>query len=81
MNYKVTYAIDSLDTNPVIKTFDEEYEALEWLENEVQERISWTVEHSPYTISKNEYQRNLNIVHAVTMNDEVYLKKILQYEV
>tara|TARA_R100000278_G_scaffold24616_1_gene22649 strand:- start:105 stop:320 length:216 start_codon:yes stop_codon:yes gene_type:complete len=56
MNYKVTYAIDSLDTKPVIKFFEHEYEALEWLENEVQERISWTVEHSPFTISEKEYE-------------------------
>ena len=56
MNYKVTYAIDSLDTKPVIKTFNEEYEALEWLENEVQERIDYTVQHSPFTISEKEYQ-------------------------
>ena len=34
MNYKVTYAIDSLDTNPVIKTFESEYEAQEWLNDE-----------------------------------------------
>ena len=27
MNYKVTYAIDSLDTKPVIKIFESEYEA------------------------------------------------------
>ena len=56
MNYKVTYAIDSLDTNPVIKIFESEYEAEEWLENEVQERIDYTVQHSPYTISKKEYK-------------------------
>ena len=56
MNYKVTYAIDSLDTKPVIKIFESEYEAEEWLHNEVQERISWTVEHSPFTISKKEYK-------------------------
>ena len=56
MNYKVTYAIDSLDTKPVIKTFNEEYEALEWLENEVQERMDYTVQHSPFTISEKEYQ-------------------------
>jgi hypothetical protein len=56
MNYKVIYAIDSLDTKPVIKTFDEEYEALEWLENEVQERIDYTVQHSPFFISEKEYQ-------------------------
>ena len=56
MNYKVTYAIDSLDTNPVIKTFETEYEAEEWLHNEVQERIDYTIQHSPYTISEKEYQ-------------------------
>ena len=56
MNYKVTYAIDSLDTKPVIKTFDEEYEALEWLHNEVQERMDYTVQHSPFSISEEEYK-------------------------
>tara|TARA_Y100000289_G_C3799381_1_gene88140 strand:+ start:244 stop:465 length:222 start_codon:yes stop_codon:yes gene_type:complete len=55
-NYKVTYAIDSLDTNPVIKTFETEYEALEWLHNEVLERINYIVQHSPYSISEKEYQ-------------------------
>ena len=56
MNYKVTYAIDSLDTKPVIKTFESEYEAEEWLNDEVQHRIDYTVQHSPYTISEKEYQ-------------------------
>ena len=56
MNYKVTYAIDSLDTNPTVKTFETEYEAEEWLFDEVQERISWTVEHSPFSISEEEYK-------------------------
>ena len=56
MNYKVTYAIDSLDTKPVIKTFESEYEAEEWLNDEVQHRIDYTVQHSPYTISEEEYQ-------------------------
>ena len=56
MNYKVTYAIDSLDTKPVIKTFEHEYEAEEWLHNEVQERMDYIVQHSPYTISEKEYQ-------------------------
>ena len=56
MNYKVTYAIDSLDTKPLIKTFESEYEAVEWLNDEVQYRIDYTVQHSPYTISEKEYQ-------------------------
>ena len=56
MNYKVTYAIDSLDTNPTIKTFETEYEAEEWLNDEVQHRIDYTVQHSQYTISEKEYK-------------------------
>ena len=56
MNYKVTYASFPLDEKPVIKTFKQEYEALEWLENEVQERIDYVVQHSPYTISEKEFQ-------------------------
>ena len=56
MNYKVTYAIDTLDTNPTIKTFEHEYEAEEWLHNEVQERIDYTVQHSPFSISEEEYR-------------------------
>ena len=56
MNYKVTYAIDSLDTKPVIKIFESEYEAEEWLNDEVQHRIDYTVQHSPYTISEEEYR-------------------------
>ena len=56
MNYKVTYAIDSLDSNPTIKTFEHEYEALEWLENEVQRRMDYVVHHSAYSISEERYK-------------------------
>ena len=56
MNYKVTYAIDSLDTKPVIKTFESEYEAEEWLNDEVQRRIDFEVKHSPFSISEIEYR-------------------------
>ena len=56
MNYKVTYAIDSLDTKPVIKLFESEYEALEFMSDEIQRRIEYVVEHSPFSISEKEYQ-------------------------
>ena len=56
MNYKVTYAIDLLDTKPVIKIFESEYEADEWLHNEVKERMDYIVQHSQYTISEEEYR-------------------------
>ena len=71
MNYKVTYAIDSLDTKPVIKTFDEHYEMEEWLHNEVQERISWTVEHSPYTISEKEYKEIEEYEYSLVRIEEI----------
>jgi hypothetical protein len=52
--YKVTYAIDSLDPNPTIKTFDEWNEMQDWINEEVSQRVQWTVDHSPYLISENE---------------------------
>ena len=56
MNYKVTYASFPLDEKPVIKTFDEHYEMEEWIFDEVQRRMDYVVQHSPYTISEKEYQ-------------------------
>ena len=76
MNYKVIYAIDSLDTKPVIKTFDEEYEALEWLENEVQERIDYTVQHSPFSISEEEYRDIEEYEYSLVRLEKVESKKV-----
>ena len=76
MNYKVTYAIDSLDTNPVIKTFEHEYEAEEWLHNEVQERMNYTVQHSPYTISEKEYQEIEEYEYSLVRLEKVESKKV-----
>ena len=52
--YKVTYAIDYLDTDPTIKYFDCFEEAQEWLQEEVSNRVQWTVDHSPYSINQEE---------------------------
>lgn len=93
MNYKVTYAIDSLDTKPVIKTFETEYEAEEWLHNEVQERINWTIEHSPFTISEKEYKEieeneySLVRIEKITsnkvelINDDLFGETITGYSI
>jgi len=56
MNYKVIYPVDSLDTNPTIKIFNEEYEALEWVENEVQRRIDFIIQHSDFCLNDKEYK-------------------------
>tara|TARA_R100001443_G_scaffold44519_2_gene57494 strand:+ start:172 stop:456 length:285 start_codon:yes stop_codon:yes gene_type:complete len=76
MNYKVTYAIDSLDTKPVIKTFESEYEAEEWLHNEVQERMDYIVQHSQYTISEKEYQEIEEYEYSLVRLEKVESKKV-----
>ena len=76
MNYKVTYVSFPLDEKPVIKTFESEYEALEWLENEVQERIDYTVQHSPYTISEEEYREIEESEYTLIRIEKVESKKV-----
>ena len=71
MNYKVTYAIDSLDSNPTIKFFDSEYEAEEWLNDEVQHRIDYTVQHSPYTMSEEEYKEIEEYEYSLVRIEEI----------
>lgn len=71
MNYKVTYAIDSLDTKPVIKTFDDHYEMEEWVHDEVQHRIDYTVQHSPYTISEKEYKEIEEYEYSLVRIEEI----------
>lgn len=54
MKYKVTYACDSLDTNPTIKEFDCHYEMEEWISESVMNSIDHIVQHSQYVISDSE---------------------------
>jgi len=76
MNYKVTYAIDSLDTKPVIKIFEHEYEAEEWLHNEVQERMDYIVQHSQYTISEKEYEELEEIEYSLVRIEKITSNKV-----
>ena len=55
--WKVTYASDSLDPNPTIKIFDLWNELEDWINEEVQHRVQWTVDHSPYSISEEELEQ------------------------
>ena len=50
MRYKVTYALDSLDSNPTVKLFDCHYEMEEWISDAMTDRIDYVVQHSQYTI-------------------------------
>ena len=73
MNYKVTYPIDSLDINPTIKTFETEYEAQEWLHNEVQRRIDFTVQHSDFCLNSKEYKEIEEYEYSLVRIEEILL--------
>ena len=72
MNYKVTYPVDSLDSKATVKTFDDFYEVEEWIAEELQYRIDYIVQHSPYTISEEEYQEiyeyEYSLIHIEDLN-------------
>jgi len=53
--YIVTQAIDSLDPSPERKVFLCEYEAQEYVSESLQHRMDYIVQHSPYSISEEEY--------------------------
>tara|TARA_R100001460_G_scaffold45733_2_gene83019 strand:- start:418 stop:702 length:285 start_codon:yes stop_codon:yes gene_type:complete len=76
MNYKVTYAIDSLDSKPTERFFETQYDAEEWLHNEVQERMDYTIQHSPYTISEEEYREIEEYEYSLARIEEITSNKV-----
>tara|TARA_R100001443_G_scaffold33331_1_gene47251 strand:- start:2191 stop:2424 length:234 start_codon:yes stop_codon:yes gene_type:complete len=63
--YKVTYAIDYIDTNPTIKYFDLWDEMQDWIAEEVANRVQWSVDHSPYSISEKELEELEEMEHSL----------------
>ena len=49
--WKLTYAVDSLDPDPMVKRFEEFTELTEWLDEEISRRVQWRVDHSSEFIS------------------------------
>tara|TARA_B100001093_G_scaffold257048_1_gene245844 strand:+ start:47 stop:262 length:216 start_codon:yes stop_codon:yes gene_type:complete len=54
MKYKLTHAVCYLDSNPEIKNFDLWDELQDYITEEVERRVQFQVEHSPYSISEEE---------------------------
>ena len=50
--WKVTYAIDSLDSQPDVIHFEEQWEALEFASEEMHRRVDFQVQHSTYALSE-----------------------------
>ena len=78
MNYKVTYASDYLDPNPIIKTFDSHYDMEEWVHDEVQRRIEFQIEHSPFSISEEDLKDMEDIEYALIRIEEVNTNTIIK---
>ncbi len=55
---KVTYKIDRLDNEPDVEYFDTMQEAHEWADEEMERRVEWAVNHSPYYVTR-EREREL----------------------
>jgi hypothetical protein len=68
--YVVTYAIDSLDSNPARVAFLDESEMNDWVACNVSERVQHIVDHSAYSISEDELdaiqESELALVHIDT---------------
>lgn len=69
--YKVTYSIDNLDTNPIIKIFDFHNDMEDWISEEVNNRIQFTVDHSPYSISEDDRNSIEEIEYSLIKIEEV----------
>ena len=70
-NYKVTYPVAELDFNPIIKNFDDFDEMQDWITDEVQHRIDYTVQHSPFTVSEEEYKEIEEYEYSLIKIEEV----------
>ena len=52
--FKVIYAIDTLDPKPDVTFFATEDEAIDHVEEEIERRVSFLVEHSQYRITEDD---------------------------
>ena len=69
--YQVTCACDSLDPNPIVRIFTEFDEMSDWIEETVSDRMNWFVQHSPWTISNDEWYEQQEIEYSLIKVKEV----------
>lgn len=69
--YQVTYACDSLDPSPVVKTFDLFDEMSDWIEEEVERRVQFFVDHSQWSITNDEYWEQRELEYSLVQVKEI----------
>ena len=72
-NYQVTYACDYCDPRPTVKTFEFFDEMQDWLMEEVEHRVQWFVDHSPYAISEKDRQDQEQFEYSLVQIKELYI--------
>ena len=55
--YKVKYFHDEMDSKPTVKFFELHNDMEDWISEEVQRRVDFTVQHSSDTVSEEEYKQ------------------------
>ena len=71
MKYKVTYSIDYLDPNLTTKIFDFHHEMEDWISEEVNNRVQWSIDHSSYSISEDERNSMEEIEYSLITIQEI----------
>ena len=71
MKYKVTYSIDYLDPNPTTKIFDFHHEMEDWISEEVNNRVQWSIDHSAHPISEDERNSMEEIEYSLITIQEI----------
>ena len=69
--YQVTYACDSLDPNPVTKTFDLFDEMSDWIEEEVERKVQFFVDDSQWSITNDEYWEQRELEYSLVQVKEI----------
>jgi hypothetical protein len=72
--YKVTYPTYYTDSNPTIKYFDTEWEAQDWVSEEIERRVSYVVEHSQYAITDGDLNSLYEVEHTLVRFEKVQNK-------
>ena len=60
-----------MDTNPTVKVFDLFEDMSDWIEETVSHRMDWFVQHSPWTISPEEYYEQEEIEYSLIKVKEI----------
>ena len=69
--YRLTHSVDYLDPRPDVKYFDIWDELEDYITEEVERRVQWLVDYSPFAVSEKERQEMEENEWSLVVIDEV----------